>query len=78
MISEINLMRDCYKNDCIAIRGELNLPHINWHIPSPLNNDKYSNALKKCIISNSLEQLVFFNTREQNILDLIFCKKSMN
>ena len=25
-------------------------------------------------MSNCLEQLLFFNTREHNILDLIFCK----
>ena len=74
MISEINHMCDCYKNDCIAINGDFNLPHINWHIPSPLYNDKFSTAFVECIIFNSLEQLVFFNTREQNILDLIFCK----
>ena len=67
-------MCDCYKNDCIAISGDFNLPHINWHIPSSLNNDKYSNALVECIMSNSLDQLVFFNMREQNILDLVFCK----
>ena len=59
MISEINRTCDCYKNDCIAIRGYFNLPHINWHILSPLNYDNYSNAFVECIISNSLEQLVF-------------------
>ena len=74
MISEINQMCDCYENDCIAISGEFNLPRINWNIPSPLYNDKYSNAFVECIMSNSLEQLVFFNTREKNKLDIVFCK----
>ena len=60
MISEINHMCDCYKNDCSAISGDFNLRHINWHVPSPLNNDKYSNVFVECIMSNSLEQLVFF------------------
>ena len=67
-------MCDNYKDDCVFIIGDLNLPHINWQIPLPINNDKYSNVLAECIMSNCLEQLVSFSTRELCIFDLIFCK----
>ena len=34
-------MCDNYKDDCVCISGDFNLPHINYQSPSPINNDKY-------------------------------------
>ena len=48
-------MCNSYKDDCVCISGDFNLPHINWQIPSPINNDKHSNVFVECIMSNCLE-----------------------
>ena len=60
MIFEINHVCDRYKNECVSIYGEFNFLRTNWQIRPPINNNKYSDAFVVCIISNCLEQLVFF------------------
>ena len=56
------------------ITGDFNLPQINWVTVTPLHNDKLTVEFLNCVLSNNLEQLVVFPTREKNVLDLILCK----
>ena len=56
--------------------GDFNLPQINWVTVTPLHNDKLTVEFLNCVLSNHLEQLAIFPTREKNVLNLILCKNS--
>ena len=58
----------------ILIVGDFNLPQIIWATVTPLRNDKLTVEFLNCVLSNNLEQLVVFPTREKNVLDFILCK----
>ena len=63
-----------YPTHNILVTGDFNLPQINWVTVTPLHNDKLTVEFLNCVLSNNLEQLVVFPTREKNVLDLILCK----
>ena len=63
-----------YPSHNILIVGDFNLPQINWVTVTLLHNDKLTVEFLNCVLSNNLEQLVVFPTREKNVLDLILCK----
>ena len=55
------------------IIGDFNLPDIDWKFPNKnYTNTTYSSFLEALTI-NSFQQFVFSPTRNNNILDLIFC-----
>ena len=62
-----------YLTHNILITGDLNLPQINWVTVTPLHNDKLTVEFLNYVLSNNIEQLVVFSTREKNVLDLILC-----
>jgi Endonuclease-reverse transcriptase len=74
VMNSISFMCQNYDNHNIIISGDFNFPSIDWEIPCPQQNDKLANEFIDCILSNSLDQIVTFPTRSNNILDLVFCK----
>ena len=66
-------MCDSFSSHNIFICGDFNLPNINWDIPCLVNGDKTSESFLNSVIDNSLSQIVYCNTRNENILDLVLC-----
>ena len=52
----------------IFICGAFNIPNINWDIPCLVNGDKTSESFLNRVIDNDLSQIVYCNTRNENIL----------
>ena len=74
MLDLINLMCATFKNKNVILFGDFNLPSINWINFVPVYSDVMFEQFLDCVLSNSLNQIVKFPTRLNNILDLIFCK----
>ena len=74
MLDSINLMCATFKNNSVILFGDFNLPSINWIDFVPVHSDVMSVQFLDCVLSNSLNQIVKFPTKLNNILDLIFCK----
>ena len=64
-----------YPTHNILITGDFNLQQISWVPVTPLHNDKLTVEFLNCVLSNNLEQLVVFPTREKNVLDFIYMQK---
>ena len=62
-----------FKNNNVILFGDFNLPPINWIDFVPVHSDVMSVQLLDCVPNNSLNQIVKFPTKLNNILDLIFC-----
>ena len=74
MLGFINLMCSTFKNKIVIMFGDFNLPSINWIDFVPIHSNVMSVQFLNCILSNSLNQVVNFSSRLNNILDLILCK----
>lgn len=63
-------------NQSTCIIGDLNCPNINWMDESaPVDN--VSNIFLDCCLANSLAQFVTEPTRNNNLLDIFLCNKSL-
>ena len=73
MVDHINDIVELNQHCNFFLCGDFNFPSVNWKIPCALGNNCNENKFVECIINNRLTQIVDFPTREDNILDLIFC-----
>ena len=73
IINEINTGLQNIGNNPAIILGDFNLPDINWNLHIGRNEDV---EFLNCLHDNFLDQLINFNTRGNNILDLLFTNDS--
>ena len=74
MLDLINLMCATFKTNNVILFEDFNLPSINWINFVPVHSNVISEQFLDCVLSNSLNQIIKFPKRLNNILDLIFCK----
>ena len=74
ILSEITLQCNTHIDHNICLYGDFNIPKIDWRIPCPLNNEQKATSSIDCLNNNALEQIINFNTRDDNILDLVLCR----
>ena len=56
----------------IVLCGDFNAPNVDWSAISPTSSSAVANTLCSLVADNFLTQAVYFPTRGNNILDLIF------
>ena len=66
----------CNVSHPVTIVGDFNFPLIDWNFLSYPQNLHY-NCFMECVNELGLHQLVDFGTRNENILDLVFCTSSI-
>ena len=73
--SELSRIRNKFKTAICVFGGDFNLPDINW-TDHTVTDSKYPHRVSKTFLDIAkdlnLEQVVFFPTRLQNTLDLVF------
>ena len=58
----------------LVLFGDFNLPNVDWSVPKPLTNEKFTNLFLNCVLLNGFEQIVKLSTKGSNIFDLVLCR----
>ena len=77
LFEEIKRLTNTQRKNPIWIVGDFNLPNIDWEVKF-INNYQYQKQLNQrfdLIDSCSMEQVVNFQTRKQNTLDLLITNR---
>ena len=53
---------------------DFNIPKIYRSIPCPRNNEQKATSFIECLNNNAFEQIFNFNTKDDNIIDLVLCR----
>ena len=74
--TEFTDLRKQYRNSMYILAGDFNIPDIDWNALTVKNNNQYPLRVSQTFLDiaqdMSLEQIVDFPTRGDNLLDLVF------